>query len=128
MFSRRLEERIGLALLDVKKNGLREGLGASPTGVGVALESAWTRYNRVRADGDGHKTDVAVSALRVHIACATDADPAVWMRKRSKPGGPRPRRRGTSRGGSVREANESAVPAPPGCARPLHFNRIQRER
>ena len=42
-----------------------------PRGAGVALESAWTRYNRVRADGAGHKTDVAVSALRVHIACAT---------------------------------------------------------
>ena len=49
------------ALLEVKKND--GASGASPTGVGVALESAWQRYYCCRADGAGHKTDVAVSAL-----------------------------------------------------------------
>src|SRR5688500_1872205 len=44
--------------------------GRIPRGAGVALESAWARYDRARADGAGHKTDVAVSALRVHIASA----------------------------------------------------------
>src|SRR5688572_20957627 len=38
------------------------------------------------------------------------ADDGIPTRKRPKPGGPRPHRRGTSRGGSVRAANEGAVP------------------
>ena len=42
-----------------------------PAGAVTALELAWTRYYRVRASGAAHKTDVGVSALRVHIACAT---------------------------------------------------------